>query len=124
MTGSVASFKQLPDPHDRAGLTQVSRAAAGVLSCSDEAPKCRPRISIAEKMPPMIRTLLAALVLGAALAAPAAAQQRTVNVYNWSDYIDPKVLTDFTKETGIRVVYDTYDNNEIVETKLLAGKSG
>ncbi len=47
-----------------------------------------------------------------------------VNVYNWSDYVDPKVLEDFTKETGIRVVYDTYDNNEIVETKLLAGRSG
>ncbi|HEY7384724.1 MAG TPA: polyamine ABC transporter substrate-binding protein [Beijerinckiaceae bacterium] len=54
----------------------------------------------------------------------AAAQERTVNVYNWSDYIDPKVLEDFTKETGIKVVYDTYDNNEIVETKLLAGRSG
>ena len=47
-----------------------------------------------------------------------------VNVYNWSDYIDPTVLEDFTKETGIKVVYDTYDNNEIVETKLMAGKSG
>src|SRR5918911_584211 len=54
----------------------------------------------------------------------ASAQERTVNVYNWSDYIDPKVLEDFTKETGVKVLYDTYDNNEIVETKLLAGKSG
>ncbi|MBB3809297.1 polyamine ABC transporter substrate-binding protein [Pseudochelatococcus contaminans] len=58
------------------------------------------------------------------VAGPAAAQDRTVNVYNWSDYIAPGVLDDFTKETGIRVVYDTYDNNEIVETKLLTGKSG
>jgi putrescine transport system substrate-binding protein len=47
-----------------------------------------------------------------------------VNVYNWTDYIDPKVLEEFTAETGIRVVYDTYDNNEIVETKLLAGRTG
>lgn len=54
----------------------------------------------------------------------AAAQQRVVNVYNWSDYIDPQVLTDFTKETGIRVQYDTFDANETLETKLLAGKSG
>ncbi|ARO53037.1 putrescine-binding periplasmic protein [Methylorubrum extorquens] len=52
------------------------------------------------------------------------AEERVVNIYNWSDYIDPKVLDDFTKETGIKVVYDTYDNNEILETKLLAGKSG
>jgi putrescine transport system substrate-binding protein len=63
-----------------------------------------------------------AAVLG--LTGAAAAQERVVNVYNWSDYIDPKVLENFTKETGIKVTYDTYDNNEIVETKLLAGKSG
>jgi len=71
----------------------------------------------------MIR-LLAGLALGLSLAAGALAQERTVNVYNWSDYVDPKVLEDFTRETGIKVVYDTYDNNEILETKLLAGKSG
>ncbi|HEY8564880.1 MAG TPA: polyamine ABC transporter substrate-binding protein [Beijerinckiaceae bacterium] len=70
----------------------------------------------------MIRAALAVLAL--TFAGGAVAQQRTVNVYNWSDYIDPKVLEDFTKETGIKVTYDTYDNNEIVETKLLAGKSG
>ena len=52
------------------------------------------------------------------------AQQRVVNVYNWSDYIDPQVLEDFTKETGIKVQYDTFDANETLETKLLAGKSG
>jgi len=63
----------------------------------------------------------AALLLSTTLAL---AQDKVVNVYNWNDYIDPKVLEDFTKETGIKVVYDTYDNNEIVETKMLAGKSG
>jgi putrescine transport system substrate-binding protein len=68
--------------------------------------------------------LLAAL-FGQAVFAPASAQsERVVNVYNWSDYIDPKVLEDFTKETGIKVVYDTFDANETLETKLLAGKSG
>jgi putrescine transport system substrate-binding protein len=58
------------------------------------------------------------------IAGVAAAEQRIVNVYNWSDYIDPQVLTDFTNETGIRVQYDTFDANETLETKLLAGKSG
>jgi putrescine transport system substrate-binding protein len=53
-----------------------------------------------------------------------AQNERAVNVYNWSDYIDPKVLEDFTKETGIKVQYDTFDANETLETKLLAGKSG
>jgi len=73
----------------------------------------------------MIRAALLSLLVGAALLSGAAAQQqRVVNVYNWSDYVDPKVLDDFTKETGIKIVYDTYDTNEIVETKLLAGKSG
>jgi putrescine transport system substrate-binding protein len=71
----------------------------------------------------MIRTVLASLVLGLTIAG-AGAQERVVNVYNWSDYIDPKVIEAFTKETGIRVTYDTYDNNEILETKLLAGRSG
>ena len=47
-----------------------------------------------------------------------------VNVYNWSDYIDPQVLEDFSKATGIKVQYDTFDANETLETKLLAGKSG
>ena len=55
---------------------------------------------------------------------PAAAEERVVNVYNWSDYIDPSTLEDFSKETGIKVVYDTFDSNEVLETKLLAGKSG
>lgn len=58
------------------------------------------------------------------LASPAAAQQRVVNFYNWSNYMAPGVLEDFTKETGIKVVYDTFDANETLETRLLAGKSG
>ncbi len=54
----------------------------------------------------------------------AAAQDRVVNIYNWSDYIDPAVLKDFTAKTGIKVRYDTFDANETLETKLLAGHSG
>ena len=65
------------------------------------------------------------LAVGSAATNSAAAQTtRVVNVYNWSDYIDPKVIEDFTKETGIKVQYDTFDANETLETKLLAGKSG
>lgn len=52
------------------------------------------------------------------------AEDRVLNVFNWSDYIDSSVIDDFTKETGIKVVYDTFDSNEILETKLLAGGSG
>jgi putrescine transport system substrate-binding protein len=58
-------------------------------------------------------------------AAPGAAQkERVLNVYNWSDYVDPQVLQDFTKETGIKLRYDTFDSNDTLEAKLLAGKSG
>jgi putrescine transport system substrate-binding protein len=60
----------------------------------------------------------------ALFALDAHAQDRVVNVYNWSDYIDESILQDFTKETGIKVVYDVFDSNEILETKLLAGGSG
>jgi putrescine transport system substrate-binding protein len=63
--------------------------------------------------------VMAAVGVGAA-----AAQERVVNVYNWSDYIDESVLADFTKETGIKVVYDVFDSNDLLETKLLAGGSG
>ena len=72
----------------------------------------------------MVRNiLLASTFLMAGLTA-AQAQERTVNVFNWSDYIEPSILEDFTKETGIKVVYDVFDSNEILETKLLAGASG
>jgi len=63
-----------------------------------------------------------AFVLAAAGAQPK--PERVVNVYNWSDYIDPDVLAAFTKETGIKVQYDTFDSNDTLEAKLLAGKSG
>jgi putrescine transport system substrate-binding protein len=71
-----------------------------------------------------IRLVAAMAVVLALSSLPAAAQQRIVNFYNWSNYIAPGVLEDFTKETGIKVVYDTFDANETLETRLLAGKSG
>lgn len=65
--------------------------------------------------------IAAALIL---VSPPASAEQRIVNFYNWSNYIAPDVLADFTRETGIKVVYDTFDANETLETRLMAGKSG
>ncbi len=72
----------------------------------------------------VIARLAATAVVAAFSSAPSFAQERVVNVYNWSDYIDASILEDFTKETGIKVVYDTFDSNETVETKLLAGGTG
>jgi putrescine transport system substrate-binding protein len=74
----------------------------------------------------LTRVMRAAAVVAGLLAAGGAAQaqQRSVNFYNWSNYMAPGVLEQFTKETGIKVTYDTFDANETLETRLLAGKSG
>ena len=65
------------------------------------------------------------VALGALLlATPALAQENVVNVYNWSDYIAEDTVAKFEAETGIKVNYDVFDSNELVEAKLLAGASG
>ncbi len=71
----------------------------------------------------MLRCLLPLLAL-IACAVPALAQERVLNVYNWSDYIDPYAVARFTRETGIRVRYDVYDSLETLEGRLSAGRSG
>src|SRR5712672_2733318 len=73
---------------------------------------------------PHIRSVIAIAAVLALLSPRARAEERTVNFYNWSNYMAPGVLEDFTKKTGIKVVYDTFDANETLETRLLAGKSG
>jgi putrescine transport system substrate-binding protein len=71
-----------------------------------------------------IRCAVAIAAVIALSSLSAVAQGRTVNFYNWSNYMAPGVLEDFTRQTGIKVVYDTFDANETLETRLLAGKSG
>lgn len=75
-------------------------------------------------MRPAAVRFAAALLALTATSAPLVAQERVVNVYNWSDYIEPTVIEAFTRETGIKVRYDTFDSNDTLETKLLAGRSG
>jgi putrescine transport system substrate-binding protein len=77
------------------------------------------------RQPSLLNVACAAAMAASLLfARPAGAEERTVNFYNWSNYMAPGVLEDFTRETGIKVVYDTFDANETLETRLLAGKSG
>ena len=71
----------------------------------------------------MLRSALLAL-LAATLALPAAAEEKALAIYNWSDYIAPDTIAKFEAETGIKVTYDVYDSNEVLEAKLLAGSSG
>ena len=73
----------------------------------------------------VMHRVAAAVAFGLVLAAsPARAQDKELRIFNWSDYVNPEVLDAFKKETGITVVYDTFDQMETVETKLLAGKTG
>lgn len=51
-------------------------------------------------------------------------EEKVLNIYNWSDYVAEDTIANFEKETGIKVRYDTYDNNEILHAKLVAGKTG
>lgn len=61
----------------------------------------------------------------AVAAAPGATDaEKVLNVYNWSDYIDPETVKNFEARYGIKVNYDVFDANEVVETKLLAGNTG
>jgi putrescine transport system substrate-binding protein len=60
---------------------------------------------------------------GAAPAAPAA-EEGVLNVYNWSDYIAEDTVPNFEKQSGIKVTYDVFDSNDVLETRLLAGNSG
>ena len=62
----------------------------------------------------------------AAAAGPAAggAEEKALNIYNWSDYIAPDILPAFEREYGIKVHYDVFDANTVLQTKLLTGNTG
>ncbi len=70
----------------------------------------------------MMKSVLMASAAGMLVATAAAAEE--VRVYNWSDYIDEALLEKFEAETGIDLIYDVFDSNEVLETKMLAGGSG
>src|SRR5271167_5021692 len=68
--------------------------------------------------------LILAMAVAGAPPRFAAAEAPRLNVYNWSDYIAPETIAKFEAETGIKVIYDVYDGNEVLEAKLFAGGSG
>ena len=71
-----------------------------------------------------VLSLAAAALLVATGPARAQEEEKILNIYNWSDYIAEDTIRNFEKETGIKVRYDNFDNNEIVHAKLVAGKTG
>jgi putrescine transport system substrate-binding protein len=68
--------------------------------------------------------LVAAGLMVGAVQGAVAQEEKVLNIYNWSDYIAEDTVKNFEKETGIKVRYDLFDNNEILNSKLVAGKSG
>jgi putrescine transport system substrate-binding protein len=72
----------------------------------------------------MLARLLTLAILALAAGAARADEEKLLNIYNWSDYIADDTVPRFQQETGIKVNYDVYDSNEMLETKLLAGGSG
>lgn len=73
-----------------------------------------------ERLNIMKKLIFSLLITLCSTLTPALAAERIVNIFNWSDYIDPSVLEDFTRETGIKIIYDTYDTTDALETRLLA----
>ena len=71
-----------------------------------------------------VRASIAGSIALMSFVAFGAATAKEVRIYNWSDYIDEDVLKEFEAETGIKPIYDVFDSNELLETKLLAGGSG
>jgi putrescine transport system substrate-binding protein len=102
--GETGTMKNMPRPAVRR-RTALTLAAAALLAACGQQP-----------VPP------------SAAASPTAGAttdtDKVVNVYNWSDYIDPTIVPAFEKEYGIKVNYDVFDSNEVLETKLLAGHTG
>jgi putrescine transport system substrate-binding protein len=70
----------------------------------------------------LLAPIIAATLFTGALQAQA--EQRTLRVYNWFDYITPQTLVDFQKDSGVKLIYDIFDTNEALEAKLLTGNSG
>ncbi|WP_135078469.1 polyamine ABC transporter substrate-binding protein [Terasakiella sp. SH-1] len=70
------------------------------------------------------KSLALTAVLSVGTAFSAVAEEKVLNIYNWSDYFDPAYLKKFEEKTGIKVNYDVYDSNEVLEAKLMAGGSG
>ena len=72
----------------------------------------------------VLSTLLGLTVSFGAITSHAAAEEKVLNIYNWSDYLAPDTIPNFEKETGIKVRYDIFDSNEILHAKLVARKTG
>jgi len=71
----------------------------------------------------MIRFFIIFIAIFTSLIARASNEPKTLNMYNWSNYIPPEVIKEFEQDTGINVLYDVYDSDQILDAKLMSGKT-
>jgi putrescine transport system substrate-binding protein len=81
-------------------------------------------LAACNQAPPAATGTTASGTAPASAPAAPAAEEKVLNIYNWSDYIGENTIANFEKETGIKVTYDTFDSNEILEAKLVSGNTG
>src|SRR5947209_14472836 len=114
--GGTDAAPAIPKAH-ASGQNPASRDRPGRLSCNTRTrndPMTRPGTRLAG-------VLTFATLISTAGASALAADPKVLNVYNWSDYIAEDTIKNFEKETGIKVNYDNYDTNEVLQAKLIAG---
>ena len=68
--------------------------------------------------------LLAAVTLASSPSAEAWEEEKVLRIYNWNDYIAPDTIVNFERETGIRITYDLYDSDEVLDEKVMRGNTG
>ena len=79
---------------------------------------------LTKKITTSLTTSLSTLVLATSLMSGSVQAEEVLHIYNWSDYIAEDTIANFEAETGIKIVYDVFDSNDVLEAKLLAGNSG
>jgi putrescine transport system substrate-binding protein len=112
------------NPPNSSATRLPPRDAVGRLTSSDLLHSMNTRVF--PRGVSMFARLVASLFVATVFATLARAddESKTLNIYNWSDYIADDTVARFETETGIKVHYDVYDSNETLEAKLMAGHSG
>jgi putrescine transport system substrate-binding protein len=85
---------------------------------------CVPNWRASKLVAPALSLALCAAACGGRHPAAPAPEEQVLNIYNWADYVGYDTIAEFERKTHIKVVYELYDSNQILEAKMLAGRSG
>src|SRR4051794_12776650 len=117
------SIQSIPGPHDRAAAAPARQMRADPTDPIRRSTAIDLKRWVRHHCTSGVRTASLAVVAMLALRLIAATAD-VVNVFSWTNYIDAKAIPTFEERTGIKVNYDLMDSNDVLEAKLLAGKSG